>query len=55
MKYRIEVFDLKTYDEAIFISDPIDVTELNEIIPVLLKPSMFGNTDYFRVSIISAK
>ena len=56
MKYRIEIIDLgvERYgdDGTIFISDPIEATELfTEILPVLLKPSMF-NSDVYRISII---
>lgn len=60
MKYRVEVTDNRLYskgcdDIVVFISDPIEEEELVfEILPILLKPSMFGNPDYFRVSIIPA-
>lgn len=56
MKYRIEITDSREgySNEVIFISDPIEEEELVfEILPILLKPSMFGNPDHFRVSIIS--
>ena len=56
MKLRIEIDDLEAEKYAdngiIFISDPMDPAELSEILPILLKPSMFGNTDVYRVSII---
>jgi hypothetical protein len=55
MKYRIEITNIgdSSYNERVFLSDPIAEEELIfEILPVLLKPSMFGNTDYFRVSIL---
>jgi len=56
MELRIEIDDLEAEKYAdngiILISDPLDPTELSEILPILLKPSMFGNTNVYRVSII---
>lgn len=55
MKYRIEIIELKGYDggETIFMSDPIEGLDLiSEILPVLLKPSMFGNSNCYRVCIL---
>ena len=55
MKYRIEINELKGYDgdETIFISDPIEDLELfAEILSVLLKPSIFGNTNCYRICIL---
>ena len=59
MELRIEIDDLEMekYGDngIILISDPLDLTELSEILPILLKPSMFGNTGAYRVCIIPAK
>lgn len=56
MKLRIEIDDLEAEEYVdngtILISDPLDPTELTEILPILLKPSMFGNTNVYRVSIL---
>lgn len=55
MKYRIEITELKGYDgdEVIFMSGPIEDLELiSEILPVLLKPSMFGNSNCYRVCVL---
>lgn len=55
MKYRIEITNIgdSSYNERVFLSDPIAEEELIfEILPVLLKPSMFGNSNCYRVCVL---